>query len=61
MSAELKSDHIKGMKYCLKLIQQLRKEYAELGYRLEMVSIERILCDVENEIGMRVYRDWKIK
>jgi hypothetical protein len=56
-----KPDHIDGMRYCLKLIEELREKYAALGWHTDMLSIERVLCDVENEIGVRAYKDWKYK
>lgn len=57
----MEHDHIYGMKKCLELIQELREKYSALGFIADSLSIERVLCDVENEIGVRAYKDWKMK
>ena len=56
-----KLNHIDGMRYCLKLIEELREKYAALGFEGRDVPIERVLADVENEIGYRAFKDWKPK
>lgn len=53
------TDHVEGLKFCLKLIQKLKEKYATLGYSDNELSIERVLKDIENEIGYRAYRDWR--
>ena len=55
------TDHLEGMKYCLKLIEELRKEYESLGFTHDMLSIDRVLSDVENKIGERAIKDWRRK
>lgn len=53
--------HIDGMRFCLDLIQQLKEKYAALGYAGYQLPIERVLADVENEIGYRAYPNWRPK
>lgn len=56
-----KPNHLDGMRWCLELIQELREEYARLGLISGSLSIERVLCDVENVIGERCIKDWRRK
>lgn len=52
-------DNLDGMKFCLELIQALRLKYYGLGYT--ELEFERVLHDIENEIGVRAYQDWGMK
>jgi hypothetical protein len=54
-----KLTHIDGMRFCLDLIQELKEKYLALGYSGYQLPIERVLADVENEIGYRAYREWR--
>ena len=54
-------DHIDGMKYSLKLIESLRDKYESIGFKDHDLSIDRVLKDVENEIGICCIKDWRLK
>ena len=54
-------NNIEGMKNCLKLIEDLRNKYAMCGWIEHDLSIDRVLNDIENAIGIRCIKDWRIK
>lgn len=51
--------NIDGMKFCLALINELRQYYKGMNYSENELTIEQVLSDIENEIGIRAYRDWR--
>ena len=53
--------HIEGMKYALKLIEELQIKYAACGYEKHDLPIEKVFSDIQNEIGMIAFKDWRIK
>lgn len=55
------NSHIDGMKYCLELIEELKKSYAACNYKNNDLPIEKVIADIENEIGCRAYRDWEYR
>lgn len=59
--AKKEKDHIDGMKLCLHMIEELRAKYRALGFGNNDLPIERVLNNVENEIGVRAYREWRKK
>ena len=54
-------DHLDGMKYCLELIENIRNHYNACGYKNHDLPMEKVMADIENEIGIRAFRDWKFK
>lgn len=54
-------NNINGMKHCLKLIEELRNKYNAQGFEGHDLSIDRVLKDVENEIGVKVYKKWEFR
>lgn len=60
--AELKPiDHIDGMKWCLVIIERQREKYKKMGYADHDLPIEKVLIDIENEIGTCAFKDWNYR
>ena len=55
------TDFIESLKYCLELIEKKRQFYAALGYTGNELTIEKVLNDIENEIGCRAFKEWRWK
>lgn len=55
------SGNIEGLRFCLKIIQELRDKYTALGFNEFDLPIKRFLADIENEIGYKAFKDWKPK
>jgi hypothetical protein len=54
-------DNIDGMKHCLKLIDELRHKYKAMGLDSNDLTLEKVLNDIENEIGIRAFSDWRYR
>lgn len=51
-----------GMNYCIKLINELRQKYSAMNVLYNnYMTANQVLNDIENEIGIRLLKDWKIK
>ncbi len=48
-----------GLRYCLTLISNVKQRYSAQGYTQYDLPLEKVIADIENEIGIRGFKEWR--